>query len=197
MNLMPIRNELALSLPVFPARLALVARRLARPCSAPTTGPNGAARDRDGTSRRPTCRRAGRPAGENVAWSLPFGGRSTPVIFGNRLYLQTITTGAHRHDAGAPGRGGCRQRQGVWERRVSVYHQRRAAATAPAGRRRPSIRRPATSICSRSAPSCWLSRPTASCSGIARCPRNTARSPRTAAAPRRRSSRATRSSSTR
>ena len=33
-------------------------------------------------------------AGENLAWTLPFGGRSAPVVFGNRLYLLTNTTGS-------------------------------------------------------------------------------------------------------
>ena len=27
------------------------------------------------------------PAGENLAWRVPIGSRSTPVVFGNRLYL--------------------------------------------------------------------------------------------------------------
>jgi outer membrane protein assembly factor BamB len=29
------------------------------------------------------------PAGENLAWRVPIGGRSAPVVFGDRLYLQT------------------------------------------------------------------------------------------------------------
>ncbi len=29
------------------------------------------------------------PSGENLAWRVPIGGRSAPVIFGDRLYLQT------------------------------------------------------------------------------------------------------------
>src|SRR5262245_66441800 len=49
-------------------------------------GPN-----RDGRSTETNLPSKWSPSGENVAWSLPFGGRSTPVIFGNRLYLQTIT----------------------------------------------------------------------------------------------------------
>ena len=28
------------------------------------------------------------PSGENLAWKVPFGGRSAPVVFGDRLYLQ-------------------------------------------------------------------------------------------------------------
>jgi outer membrane protein assembly factor BamB len=29
------------------------------------------------------------PSGENLAWKAPYGGRSGPVVFGDRLYLQT------------------------------------------------------------------------------------------------------------
>jgi outer membrane protein assembly factor BamB len=47
---------------------------------------------RDGTSTETNLPSRWSPAGENVAWSLPFGGRSAPVVFGNRVYLQTITT---------------------------------------------------------------------------------------------------------
>ena len=35
------------------------------------------------------------PTGENLAWKVPYGGRSSPVVFGDRLYLQnTSGTGA-------------------------------------------------------------------------------------------------------
>jgi len=46
---------------------------------------------RDGTSAETNLPSRWSPAGENVAWSLPFGGRSAPVVFGNHVYLQTIT----------------------------------------------------------------------------------------------------------
>ena len=48
---------------------------------------------RDGTSPETNLPSRWSPAGENLAWTLPFGGRSTPVIHGNRLYLQTTTVG--------------------------------------------------------------------------------------------------------
>jgi outer membrane protein assembly factor BamB len=31
------------------------------------------------------------PAGENLAWKAPYGGRSAPVVFGDRLYLQNAS----------------------------------------------------------------------------------------------------------
>ena len=48
---------------------------------------------RDGTSHEKNLPSRWSPSGENLAWTLPFGGRSTPVIHGNRLYLQTTTPG--------------------------------------------------------------------------------------------------------
>ena len=31
------------------------------------------------------------PTGENLAWKVPYGGRSSPVVFGDRLYLQNTS----------------------------------------------------------------------------------------------------------
>ncbi len=79
-------------------------------------GPN-----RDGISLETNLPSRWSPSGENLAWKLPFGGRSTPVILGNRLYLQTVTPGdlattqerlvAIEADTGKV----------LWERRFSVY----------------------------------------------------------------------------
>jgi outer membrane protein assembly factor BamB len=94
-------------------------------------GPN-----RDGASTETNLPTRWSPSGENVAWSLNFGGRSTPVIFGNRLYLQTITPGdisltqerlvAVDVDSGRV----------LWERKFSLYlsdvPQHRAGWASPA-----------------------------------------------------------------
>jgi outer membrane protein assembly factor BamB len=94
-------------------------------------GPN-----RDGTSAETNLPERWSPSGENVAWSLPFGGRSTPVVFGNRVYLQSITEGdisltqerltAINADTGRI----------EWERKVSIYlsdvPQYRGAWASPA-----------------------------------------------------------------
>src|SRR3989442_15875044 len=45
---------------------------------------------RDGVSHETNLPTKWSPGGENVAWKLPFGGRSAPVAFRGRLYLQTI-----------------------------------------------------------------------------------------------------------
>ena len=39
------------------------------------------------------------PSGENVAWQVPYGGRSGPVVFGDHLYLQnTSSSGASEQE---------------------------------------------------------------------------------------------------
>ena len=94
-------------------------------------GPN-----RDGASTETGLPEKWSPAGENVAWSKPFGGRSTPVVFGNRVYLQTITTASiattqERLVALDADTGNV-----VWEQRVNDFHSDvrydRAAWASPA-----------------------------------------------------------------
>ena len=51
--------------------------------------------DRTGVSKATGLPSSWSPTGENLAWKAPYGGRSAPVVFGNRLYLQnTSGTGA-------------------------------------------------------------------------------------------------------
>jgi len=50
---------------------------------------------RAGTSTETGLPTSWSPSGENLAWKAPYGGRSSPVVFGDRLYLQnTVGTGA-------------------------------------------------------------------------------------------------------
>jgi len=91
---------------------------------------------RDGTSAERNLPSRWSPAGENLAWTLPFGGRSTPVIHGNRLYLQTTTTGdvslTQERLVAVDANSG----RVLWEHRVSQYlsdvPQHRAAWASPA-----------------------------------------------------------------
>jgi outer membrane protein assembly factor BamB len=46
-------------------------------------GPN-----RDGTSSEKILPEKWSPAGENLLWKAPYGGRSAPVVWGNRVYVQ-------------------------------------------------------------------------------------------------------------
>lgn len=43
---------------------------------------------RDGVSAEKNLPARWSPAGENLAWKAPYGGRSAPVVFGNHVYLQ-------------------------------------------------------------------------------------------------------------
>lgn len=91
---------------------------------------------RNGTSPERNLPSRWSPAGENLAWTLPFGGRSTPVIHGNRLYLQTTTTGdvslTQERLVAVDANSG----RVLWEHRVSQYlsdvPQHRAAWASPA-----------------------------------------------------------------
>lgn len=78
-------------------------------------GPN-----RDGTSPEKNLPERWSPSGENLAWKAPYGGRSTPVIHGNRLYVMNTT-----------GKGATLQErvmalnadtgQLLWEHRMNVF----------------------------------------------------------------------------
>ena len=54
---------------------------------------------RTGVSAETGLPSAWSPTGENLAWKVPFGGRSAPVVFGDRLYLQnTVGAGAAQQE---------------------------------------------------------------------------------------------------
>src|SRR5688572_10918124 len=46
---------------------------------------------RTGVSAEKNLPSAWSPAGENLAWRIRYGGRSAPVVFGDRLYLQNAS----------------------------------------------------------------------------------------------------------
>lgn len=90
---------------------------------------------RDGRSAETNLPSNWSPAGENLAWRAPIGGRSSPVAFGNRLYLLTT--------AGDPAMTQERlvaldaeSGKVVWEHRFSIYlsdvPQHRSAWASPA-----------------------------------------------------------------
>jgi outer membrane protein assembly factor BamB len=91
---------------------------------------------RDGTSAETNLPSSWSPSGENVAWSLPFGGRSAPVIFGNRLYLQTATPGDLARTQERLVAVDVTNGRIVWEKRFSLYlsdvPQHRAGWASPA-----------------------------------------------------------------
>lgn len=46
---------------------------------------------RDGVSHEKNLPSKWSPAGENLAWKAPYGGRSAPIVLGDRLYLQNVS----------------------------------------------------------------------------------------------------------
>jgi outer membrane protein assembly factor BamB len=98
--------------------LALVTITLASTRAADWAEWRGAARD--GISNEKNLPTHWSPAGDNLAWKAPYGGRSTPVVFGNHVYLQnTAERGASEQerimcfdaDTGKV----------LWEHRFNVY----------------------------------------------------------------------------
>jgi outer membrane protein assembly factor BamB len=75
---------------------------------------------RDGKSFEKNLPAKWSPAGEGLAWKAPYGGRSTPVVLGDRLYLQnTAEKGAREQErliAFDANTG-----KVVWEHRFNVY----------------------------------------------------------------------------
>jgi outer membrane protein assembly factor BamB len=75
---------------------------------------------RDGISTEKNLPTHWSPAGDNVAWKVPYGGRSAPVVFGNHVYLQN-TAG---HGADEQERVICFDADTgklLWEHRFNVY----------------------------------------------------------------------------
>jgi outer membrane protein assembly factor BamB len=90
---------------------------------------------RDGRSTETGLPEKWSPAGENLAWRVPFGGRSGPIVVGNRLYLQNLAGDA----ATTQERVMCLDvdtGKVLWERKFSIYlsdvPQHRAGWASPA-----------------------------------------------------------------
>ncbi len=133
-------------------------------------------------------------AGENLAWRVPIGGRSSPVVFGDHLYLQT-SSGRGRDPPGADHLPQCRHRQAALGASLQPLHQRRAR---PSHRLVLAHRRHLDRQClrdQRRRAADVAVAATASCSGNAPWPKSSACGRPTADACRPRSSMATRSSS--
>ena len=83
-------------------------------------GPN-----RDGVSAETGLPSRWSPAGEGLAWKAPFGSRSTPVIFGNRLYLWNASVDTVKEREKVQERLLCLDADTgrvVWEQRFNVFH---------------------------------------------------------------------------
>ncbi len=80
---------------------------------------------RDGVSAETGLPSRWSPAGEGLAWKAPFGSRSTPVIFGNRLYLWNASVDTVKEREKVQERLLCLDADTgrvIWERRFNVFH---------------------------------------------------------------------------
>ena len=176
---------------VLPVMVAAAADSRGRCCSAARTGPTGAARREPVSRPKRACPTTWSPAGENLAWRVPYGGRSVA----GRLRRPPLPAEHVRHrrsDAGAADVLQRRHRQAAVGAPLQPVHQRRAAAShrLVVARRRSGDRQRVRD--QRRRPADVASRRTASCSGSAPSPKSSACGRRTAGACRRRSSTATR-----
>ena len=90
---------------------------------------------RDGRSAETNLPASWSPAGENLAWRIPIGGRATPVAWGNRIYLLTTSgdfTNTQERLVAIDADSG----KVIWDRKFSLYlsdvPQNRAAWASPA-----------------------------------------------------------------
>jgi outer membrane protein assembly factor BamB len=90
---------------------------------------------RDGRSLETNLPSQWSPKGQNLAWRVPIGSRSSPVVFGNRVYINSPVgdlTNTQERLVAIDAESG----KTVWERRMSVYlsdvPQHRASWASPA-----------------------------------------------------------------
>ena len=90
---------------------------------------------RDGRSPETGLPSSWSPQGENLAWRVPIGARSSPVAFGGRIYLLTVTAGDVATTQERLVALDAETGKVLWERRFSVYlsdvPQHRAAWASP------------------------------------------------------------------
>jgi outer membrane protein assembly factor BamB len=90
---------------------------------------------RDGRSTETNLPANWSPSGANLSWRIPIGGRSSPVAFGNRLYLLTVVgdvANTQERLVALDAESG----KVLWDRRFSIYlsdvPQHRSAWASPA-----------------------------------------------------------------
>jgi outer membrane protein assembly factor BamB len=90
---------------------------------------------RDGRSPETGLPSSWSPQGDNLAWRVPIGARSSPVAFGGRIYLLTVTAGDVATTQERLVALDAETGKVLWERRFSVYlsdvPQHRAAWASP------------------------------------------------------------------
>jgi outer membrane protein assembly factor BamB len=103
---------------LLPVALVLLALAAARATAADWYEWRGPARD--GVSSEKGLPEKWSPAGENLAWKAPYGGRSAPIVMGGRVYLQnTAERGAKEQERVMA--FDAETGKLLWEHRFNVY----------------------------------------------------------------------------
>ncbi len=105
------------------ASIALAA--LAAQSAGATDWPEWRGPNRDGASAETGLPSRWSPAGEGLAWKAPFGSRSTPVVFGNRLYLWNPSVDTVKEREKVQERLLCLDADTgrvIWEKRFNIFH---------------------------------------------------------------------------
>jgi outer membrane protein assembly factor BamB len=125
MPMTPLRHSIVV--------LALVAGTIAGTNAA--SWPEWRGPGRDGRSAETGLPEKWSPTGENLAWKVPYGSRSSPVAFGNRIYINTVVgelANTQERLVALDAQTG----KLLWERRFSIYlsdvPQHRSAWASPA-----------------------------------------------------------------
>ena len=127
-------------------RIAVASIALAALAASPagaTDWPEWRGPNRDGASAETGLPSRWSPAGEGLAWKAPFGSRSTPVIFGNRLYLWNPSVDTVKEREKVQERLLCLDADTgrvIWEKRFNIFHTdvpaHRVGWASPSGRSR-------------------------------------------------------------
>jgi len=86
----------------------------------PSDWPDWRGPTRDGVSPETGLPESWSPAGDNLAWMAPYGGRSTPVVLGDHVYLQNPAEDGERRQERLMCFDADTGRL-LWERRFNVY----------------------------------------------------------------------------
>src|SRR5215475_4966931 len=128
--------SLTLALPVMPHSFADSKVKSDNKAAAGSDWAEWRGPTRDGVSPEKNLPEKWSPKGENLVWKQPFGGRSAPIIMGNRVFVfntagegETMQERVMCFDADSG--------KTLWEYRFNIYSSdvppRRIAWSAPAG----------------------------------------------------------------
>ena len=76
---------------LLPFVIVLAATSAQRPAPSGSDWPDWRGPNRDGISAEKNLPASWSPAGDNLAWKAPYGSRSTPIVLGNRVFLQNTS----------------------------------------------------------------------------------------------------------